>query len=158
MEPTQPEQPVYYEEQPPVRGEPVVPARPVESVEPVRPVEPVEPVRPEYRRRVVETDEVSPAARVGQVIYVILGIVIALIIIRVILKALAANTGAAFTSFIYNVTDPLVAPFQGIFSTPATHGSVFEFSSLVAIVIYALIAWAIVRLIDIAGRRRTTTT
>jgi hypothetical protein len=90
---------------------------------------------------------------------VILGIVIVLIAIRVLLKALAANTGAAFTSFIYNITDLLVAPFQGIFATPSSsRGSVFEFSSLVAIVVYALIAWAIVRLLDIAGRRTTTTT
>ena len=90
---------------------------------------------------------------------VILGIVIALIVIRVILKALAASTAAAFTHFVYNVTGPLVAPFQGIFVTPTTSkGSIFELSSLVAIVVYALIAWAIVRLIDIAGRRTTTTT
>ncbi len=74
-----------------------------------------------------------------------------------ILKALAANTGAAFTGFVYNVTDPLVAPFQGIFATPTARGSVFEFSSIVAIVVYALIAWAMVRLVHIAGRRRRTT-
>ncbi len=156
MDPNEPARPVY-ENQPVEHPEPV---QPVQPVQPARPVEPVEPARPvEYRRDVVETDEASPAARVGQVIYVILGIIIALIVIRVILKALAANAGAGFTSFIYGLTDPLVAPFQGLFATPhASTGSVFEFSSIVAIVVYALIAWAIVRLIDIAGRRRTTTT
>jgi hypothetical protein len=35
---------------------------------------------------------------------------------------------------------------------------VFEFSSVVAIVVYALVAWAIVRLAALASRRRTTTT
>lgn len=150
MDPNEPTRPVY-EDQPAGQPEPVQPVQPVQPVEPARPVE--------YRREVVETDEVSPAARIGQVIYVILGVVIALIVIRVILKALAANAAAGFTSFIYGITDPLVAPFQGIFATPhASTGSVFEFSSIVAIVVYALIAWAIVRLIDIAGRRRTTTT
>lgn len=141
-------------------NEPVRPVRPVEDDQPVEPVEPVEPVRPVgYRRDVVETDEVSPAFRIAQVVYVVFGIGIALIIIRVILKALAANTGAGFTGFVYGVTDPLVAPFQGIFATPQpSNGSVFEFSSIVAIVVYALVAWAIVRLIQIAGERRTTTT
>ena len=150
MQPNEPERPVY-EEYPPDRVQPAERVRPVEPMEPARPVA--------YRRDVVQTDEASPWARVGQVIYVILGIVIALIVIRVILKALAANTAAAFTDLVYNVTGPLVAPFQGIFATPtSSRGSVFELSSLVAIVVYALIAWAIVRLIDIAGRRTTTRT
>jgi uncharacterized protein YggT (Ycf19 family) len=67
-------------------------------------------------------------------VYVVLGIGVGLIIIRVLLKALAANTGAAFTGFVYGITDPLVAPFQGIFATrQAGTGSVFEFSSVVAL-------------------------
>ena len=121
---------------------------------------PNEPARPtEYRRDVVQKDEVSPAFGIAWVVYVVLGIGVGLIIIRVLLKALAANTGADFTRFIYGITDPLVAPFQGIFATrQAGTGSVFEFSSVVAIVVYALVAWAIVRLAALASRRRTTTT
>jgi uncharacterized protein YggT (Ycf19 family) len=119
-----------------------------------------EPPRPaEYRRDVVQKDAVSPAFGIAWVVYVVLGIGVGLIIIRVILKALAANTGADFTRFIYGITDPLVAPFHGIFATrQAGAGSVFEFSSVVAIVVYALVAWAIVRLAALASRRRTTTT
>lgn len=139
------------------------PSDPVQPQEPVRPVEyerPVEPVRPvEYRRDVTTTQEVSPAFRLAQFVYVVFGIGISLIIIRVILKALAANPDAGFTSFLYSVTNPLVAPFQGIFATPqAGTGSVFELSSIIAIIVYALIAWALVRLIALMGRRRTTTT
>ena len=119
-----------------------------------------EPPRPaEYRRDVVQKDAVSPAFGIAWVVYVVLGIGVGLLIIRVILKALAAKTGADFTRFIYGITDPLVAPFQGIFATrQAGTGSVFEFSSVVAIVVYALVAWAIVRLAALASRRRTTTT
>lgn len=139
------------------------PSDPVQPQEPVRPVEyerPVEPVRPvEYRRDVTTTQEVSPVFRLAQFVYVVFGIGISLIIIRVILKALAANPDAGFTSFLYSVTNPLVAPFQGIFATPqAGTGSVFELSSIIAIIVYALIAWALVRLIALMGRRRTTTT
>ena len=136
------------------------PVQPVEYQRPTEPVQPVEPARPvEYRRDVVQTEDVSPAFRLAQLIYVVFGIGIALIVIRIILKALAANPGAGFTSFLYSVTNPLVAPFQGIFATPQTStGSVFELSSVIAIIVYALIAWALVRLIEIMGRRRTTTT
>lgn len=136
------------------------PVQPPESMRPVEYERPVEPVRPvEYRRDMTTTQEVSPAFRLAQFVYVVFGIGITLIIIRVILKALAANPGAGFTSFLYGVTNPLVAPFQGIFATPqAGTGSVFELSSIIAIIVYALIAWALVRLIAIMGRRRTTTT
>jgi uncharacterized protein YggT (Ycf19 family) len=121
------------------------------------PYDPAQPTAP--RRDVVQTDAASPAFSIGWIIYVILGIAVALIILRVILKALAANTGAAFTTFIYGITNPLVAPFQGIFTTPHTgNGSVFELSSVVAIIVYAILAWAIVRVASLAGRRRTTST
>jgi uncharacterized protein YggT (Ycf19 family) len=128
-------------------------------MDPNEPVRPVEPARPaEYRREVVQTDEASPAFSIAWVVYVILGIVVGLIIIRVLLKALAANTGAAFTSFVYGITDPLVAPFRGIFATQhLSNGSIFELSSVVAIVVYAILAWAIVRLASLAGGRRRTT-
>lgn len=124
---------------------------------PTGPIQPVEP--PERRTDVVETEGASPALSVAWIIYVLLGVVDALIAIRVILKALAANPGAPFTGFIYTVTNPLVWPFQGIFATrAASNGSVFEFSSLVAIVVYALLAWVIARLAAIPGRRQRTTT
>ena len=55
--------------------------------------------------------------------------------------------------FIY-ASPPPVAPFQGIFPTPATQNSVLELSSLVAIAAYALIAWGIVRLIAIFSQRQ----
>jgi uncharacterized protein YggT (Ycf19 family) len=146
MQPNEPVRPVE-DDQPPERAESGEHLYSMDSERPAR-----------YRREYVPTEEVSPATRVAQVIYVILGIIIALIIIRVVLKALAANAGAAFTSFVYGITDPLVAPFQGIFPTPtSSRGSVFEFSSIVAIVVYALIAWVVVRLIEIGGRRRTPT-
>jgi len=107
------------------------------------------PVEPVQRAPVV-----TPADRAAMVVWLILGIVEALLIIRVILKLLAANPAAGFVQFVYGVTAPLVAPFQGIFPTPASARSVLELSSLVAIAVYALIAWGIVRLLAILDPRR----
>ncbi len=98
---------------------------------------------------------VSVAERAAQITYLVLGVVEALIITRVILKLLAANPEAGFVRFIYNVSAPLVAPFQGIFPTPVTQNSVLELSALVAIAVYAVIAWALVRLIAIVGQRQS---
>lgn len=127
----------------------------VESQEPMRPMAYQRAVAPPALDPAVDPAEDSTAVRGVQAIYVVFGLVIALLVLRVLLKALAANPGAAFTSFVYAATAPLVAPFQGIFATPtASNGGVLEFSSVVAIVIYALAAWAIVRLIVILGPRQ----
>jgi uncharacterized protein YggT (Ycf19 family) len=101
---------------------------------------------------------VSTAYRISQTVYLIAGVVEALIILRVALKLLAANSGVGFVRFIYGISAPLVAPFQGIFPTPASNANVLELSSLVAIAVYGLIAWGIVRLIVILGRRPLPTT
>jgi hypothetical protein len=97
-----------------------------------------------------------------QVIYLIFGIVEALIAIRLILRLLAANPAAGFATFIYGITDPLVAPFVGLFATPAYDGNMLELGSIVAIIVYALVAWLLVRVLWLAAgedRRdvRTTT-
>jgi hypothetical protein len=47
---------------------------------------------------------------------------------------------------IYGVTAPLVAPFYGLFGNPSAQGSVLEIHSIVALIVYALLAWLIVRL------------
>jgi uncharacterized protein YggT (Ycf19 family) len=96
---------------------------------------------------------VSRYARPVAFIYLIFGTLEALIGIRVILKLLAANPQAGFTRFMYDVTAPFVYPFQGIFPTPQSNGSVLEFSSLLAIVVYALLAYLIVRIIEVVDRR-----
>lgn len=125
--------------------EPTQPVRPVEPVQPVQPVQPVAPVsRP------------NPAYRASQVVYLVLGIVEALLIIRFVLKLLGANPDAAFSSLVYGVTEPLVMLFEGVFPNAAARGSVLDLAALLAMIVYALVAWAIVKIIEIMARRRTT--
>jgi uncharacterized membrane protein len=79
-----------------------------------------------------------------QLIWFIFGIVEVLIGLRVALKLFAANAANGFASFIYGAAGVFVAPFVGLTGTPAAGGSVLEVSSLVAMAIYALLAWGIV--------------
>jgi uncharacterized protein YggT (Ycf19 family) len=96
------------------------------------------------------------AGRVAQLVGLIFGMVIALIGIRFVLLLLGANPDAGFTSFIYSVTGPLVAPFEGMFGTPDTGTGVVDPASLVAIVVYALVAWVVTKLAWLAlGESRT---
>jgi uncharacterized membrane protein len=99
------------------------------------------------------------AYRVSQMIYWIFGLIIGLIAIRFILRLLGANPQAGFAEFIYGVTAILVAPFVGLFGNPQASGSVLEISSLVAIVVYALVAWLLAKLAwIIVGEQRTAVT
>jgi uncharacterized protein YggT (Ycf19 family) len=82
------------------------------------------------------------------------GVVAAIIGIRFVLELLGASTAATFTDFVYSVTAPLVAPFQGIFPTPARHGYVFDGAALLAIVVYLLATWGVVALVRIMSTSR----
>src|SRR5579859_578059 len=87
------------------------------------------------------------AYRLTQLVYWAFGLVEGLIAIRVILKALGANQAAGFAQFIYNITAALVAPFINLFSNPAYGNSVLELSSIVALIVYSLIAWLLGKLV-----------
>jgi uncharacterized protein YggT (Ycf19 family) len=101
-------------------------------------------------------DRRNAAWRLGQLVYLIFGVVIALIAIRFVLLLLGANPNAGFTDFVYDVTGPLVAPFEGIFGAPDIESGVFDPASLVAIVVYSLIAWVVAKVIGISlGETRT---
>ncbi len=135
------------------------PLQPTASIQPpaliYQPVEPLQPaVQAPLQAPLQSRSTVSVAERAVMITYLVLSLVEALLITRVILKLLAANPEAGFVRVIYDRSALFVAPFQGIFPTPATQNSVLELSSLVAIAVYAFIAWGIVRLIAIFSQRQ----
>ena len=88
----------------------------------------------------------ATSIKVSRAIYLILAVIEALLLIRLVLKALGANAEAGFAQLIYGVTGPLIAPFAGLFRTPqAGGGATLEVNTLIALVVYALIAWLVVR-------------
>ena len=81
-------------------------------------------------------------------VYLVFGLIETLILIRFVLKVLGANPSAGFAEFIYGITNGLVAPFVGLFGTPsAGNGSVLEPHSIVALIVYALVAWLIAKVV-----------
>ena len=86
------------------------------------------------------------AARVVQGIYLGFAVIEALIAMRIVLHALGANPNAGFAQLVYGLTAPLVAPFAGLFGNPQANGSVLELQSIVALVVYALVAWLLGKL------------
>lgn len=88
-----------------------------------------------------------------RVIWYIAGFIVTLLTLRVILLLLSANQDNAFVGFIYAVSEFFAWPFFGIFSYQPAYGSfVFELSSVVAIVIYSLVAWGLAKAFTLTGR------
>ena len=88
----------------------------------------------------------KPLYRGTQIVWYLLGFLEVLLVFRFCLKLLGANPAAGFTSFIYGVTRPFVAPFLNVFHITQVEGSIFEWTTLLAIVVYWLIAWAIIKI------------
>jgi hypothetical protein len=132
--------------------QPTSPVQPTQMAQPVGTIQPLQ-TRPAVQF-VESSHSVSATYRASQLVYLVLGIVEALIAIRVVLKLFAANADSGFASLMYAVSAPLVVPFQGIFPTPATHNNVLELSSIVGMVVYALVGWAIVRAVTVLARRQ----
>jgi len=82
-----------------------------------------------------------------QVVWLLFGILETLIALRILLKLIGANPSSPIAVLIYAFTDLFLFPFAGLTPTPAAGGMVLEISSLFAMLIYALIAWAIERII-----------
>ena len=98
----------------------------------------------------------SPGRRAMELVYLAFGVICGLLLIRLVLKLLGANTSAAFTQWIYNVTDFFLAPFHNLLPTIGNNQSVLEMSVVVAILVYALIGWVMARLIAIIFFRNVT--
>ena len=89
----------------------------------------------------------------ARVIWFIAGVIEVLLALRFLFVLLGANSGNGLVSFIYAVTYPLVVPFFGIFGYHYQAGVAnFEVATLVAMAIYALIAWGLARLVTINRR------
>jgi uncharacterized protein YggT (Ycf19 family) len=97
--------------------------------------------------------------RINQVIYYIFGVLCVLLAIRFVLLLLGASAGSSFVRLIYGLSQPFVLPFQGIFGEPTFDGSVIEWSSLVGIIVYSLVAYGLTRLVELvyAPLRQTDT-
>lgn len=108
----------------------------------------------DVRRESVRTATTNDGRVVAQrIVWYIAGVIIALLALRFLLFLLGANRDSGFVDFIYSISAVFAAPFSGIFPAPTYGQFFFDTASLVAIVIYALIAWGIARLFTLDSSR-----
>ena len=82
-----------------------------------------------------------------QLIWLLLGILEAAIALRIIFKLVGVNEANAFATLLYGVTGFFLAPFASLAKAPAAGGSVLEVSSIIAMIVYLLIGWALERIV-----------
>ncbi|MFP4514485.1 MAG: YggT family protein [Parcubacteria group bacterium] len=80
---------------------------------------------------------------------IVFSLVEVFLLMRFVLKLFGANTSAPFVSWIYETSDPLLYPFRGMFSAPVLEdGLIIEFSTLFAVIVYAIVAWILIEIIN----------
>ena len=119
----------------------------------------------------VQTTQKEPGAerrvftfKATQVVWLLLSIFEALLALRFVLKLIGANPASPFAVALYGFTGLFLYPFATLIGTPAMGGMVLEISTLIAMLVYGLIAWAVERIIFVIFYRprgpvtQTTTT
>jgi hypothetical protein len=91
--------------------------------------------------------------RITGLIQLAFGVLNSFIGLRFLLKLMAADPANPFANLVYSMTTPFLWMFQGLTRTPTFEGIEIEFFSLIAIVVYSLIAWIIIQLLWILFAR-----
>jgi len=94
--------------------------------------------------------------RATQLVWLGLGLLEALLALRIVLKLIGANADNPFASLLYGVTGAFLVPFAGLTGTPSAGGMVLEVSTLIAMLVYALLGWVLERLVWVIFYRPRT--
>jgi hypothetical protein len=121
----------------------------------------INPVVNTSTRSVAVKSTATSSQTMEYLIYFIFGLLEVLLVFRLVFKLAGANPISPFVKIIYSITSIFIMPFEGIFRRGFAEGvettSVLEPSTLVAIVVYALLAWGVVLLVRILSRQKQPT-
>lgn len=105
--------------------------------------------------------EATKSQKREYLVYYFFGAVEILLGFRLVLKLLGASLSSAFVKIIYAITGVFTLPFEGIFRRGFTQGlettSVLEPATAVAIIVYVILAWGVVKLIRISSGKQQST-
>jgi uncharacterized protein YggT (Ycf19 family) len=87
--------------------------------------------------------------KLTQFIWLFFGVVEGLIALRVLLRLIGANPENPFAAVVYGLSRPLIVAFASLTTEPRVGDLVLEVSSVVAMLVFALLAWVIVQAVAI---------
>jgi len=95
-------------------------------------------------------ERIGLAQKLGQLVWILSGVLEAVLGLRFLLKLIAANPSAPFVQIVYGFTDLFMWPFTALTVTPSTEqGMILEIPTLFAMLVYGLVAWAVVKLLHL---------
>ena len=99
--------------------------------------------------------EASETQTAEYFVWYLFGALEILLAFRLILKLLGASLASGFVRMVYGLSGIFIMPFEGIFRKAVAQGvettAVLEPATLVALLVYAILAWGIVQLINISS-------
>ena len=108
----------------------------------------------EHERGIAAANQNASTARIVSIVYFLFGALELLLAVRVILHLIGANAGNGFASFINGLSAPFVALFASLVQNPALSGtSVLEVTTLIAMIVYGILAWLVGRVVWLALSR-----
>jgi uncharacterized protein YggT (Ycf19 family) len=102
------------------------------------------PIRTEHPQ--VTYEKKKALFKTEQVIWFVVGIIEVLLAFRIAMKLFGANPVSPFTNLIYSISEPFAFLFSGIFRSTITGQSVLEWSSFIAMAVYAIVAIGLIQL------------
>ncbi len=90
-----------------------------------------------------------------RIVWFLVGVVVALLLLRFILALLGANLENAFASFIYALSEPFVYGFRGLLQVGQFQAGVsrLELETLIAALVYTLVGWGIASAIRLLSKK-----
>lgn len=89
----------------------------------------------------------------SRAIWIFATVMEALLGFRFILKLFAANPNNLFARMVYAASDVLVYPFQNLVSNPTIGNGVFEFTTIIAILVYIFLTWLLIQFMILIFKR-----
>ena len=119
--------------------------------------------QPGYASTEQVTQDVAAEGRMGllrrtNIIWTVLSLLEISLGLRFLLKLIGANPKSGFAVFMYGITAPFLVPFKALVGTPASGGVSFETTTLIAMGVYALLFWIIVRVLRVLADRPSART
>jgi len=94
----------------------------------------------------MQSDSSKPLYRSAQVVWYVVSVIEVLLLGRFVLKLLEANPEAVFTNMVYTLSSVFTFPFIAVFQNVRVSGNVFEWTTLLAMFVYWLLALGIIKL------------
>ncbi|MBP9850795.1 MAG: YggT family protein [Candidatus Peribacteraceae bacterium] len=89
----------------------------------------------------------SLSAFVVKLVNYMTSLIVLLLGVRFFLRFAGANPSNVFAAYTYEFSSAFLVPFRGLFPGTIVEGSVFEWSTLFAMAVYAIAAYAVTQLI-----------